>query len=233
MQNHILFIDTETTGLPIDWTQPYSNNANWPYAVQVSWIIYTRDGAELKREDHYISDNDFEISPQALKIHGITRDFLTQNGQPRKFVMDLLYADLKHYQPMVVGHYMELDYNITGADFYRLGMDNPIASLPMYCTMLGSSQYTRNPQATYLRLGQLYSTLFNKPLHHQHNAMVDAEATAACFFEILRNGGITDGAIEKQRADRERRRHQPALKSGCGLSGLLLFAFTLLIAYWL
>ncbi|MEO6521261.1 MAG: 3'-5' exonuclease [Mucilaginibacter sp.] len=233
MQDHLLFIDTETSGLPKDWTQPYSNNANWPYAVQVSWIVFNRDGVELKREDHYIRDRDFEINPEAYKIHGITREFLDDKGERRAYVMGLLNADLEQYKPMVVGHYMELDYNITGVDFYRLGvLNNPMASLPQYCTMLGSRHYIRTSQVEYLRLGQLYGTLFNKPLDNQHNAMVDAEATAECFFEMLRTGIVSDQAIEKQRIDREKRK-LPVSKRGCGLSILFLLIITLLIAYWL
>jgi DNA polymerase-3 subunit epsilon len=232
VQDHLLFIDTETSGLPKDWTQPYSNNANWPYAVQVSWIIYTRDGVELKREDHYIRDRDFDIEPDAFKVHGITREFLNDKGERRKYVMDLLYNDLIQYQPMVVGHYMELDYNITGVDFYRLNMANPMDNLPMYCTMLGSTHYTRNPQVDYLRLGQLYSVLFNKPLQNQHNALIDAKATAECFFEMHRNGGISDDAIEQQRINRLIRK-QPVLNKGCALPVLFLLILTLLIAYWI
>lgn len=232
MQDHLLFIDTETSGLPKDWAQPYSNNANWPYAVQVSWIVYTREGVELKREDHYIRDNDFEINPEAFKVHGITRQFLNDKGERRQYIMELLYADLQQYQPMVVGHYMELDYNITGADFYRLNMANPMEKLPMYCTMLGSKQYIRTAPVDYLRLGQLYGSLFNKPLHNQHNALIDAQATAECFFEMLRTGAINDDTIEAQRLDREKRR-QPALNKGCGISVLVLLILTLLIAHWL
>lgn len=227
-----MFIDTETSGLPKDWTQPYSNDANWPHAVQVSWIIYTVDGTEIKREDHYIRDNDFEISAEAFKVHGITRQFLNEHGERREYVLNLLCADLEHYEPMVVGHYIELDQHVTGADLYRINKPNPIDNLPQYCTMLGSKQYARNPQADHLRLGQLYSLLFKKPLNGQHNAMTDALATAECFFEMMRNGNITDAAIEKQRMDRQMRR-QPILKRGCGISVLILVILIVILAFWI
>lgn len=231
MQDYLLFIDTETSGLPIDWNLPYSEDANWPHAVQVSWIVYTKEGVELKREDHYIRDDDFEISREAYKVHGITRQFLNESGEWRKDVMAMLYNDLQQYKPMVVGHYMELDYNITGVDFYRLGMENPMKDLPQYCTMLGTKQYARNPQVDYLRLGQLYSLLFNRPLENQHNALVDAVATAECFFEMMRSGGVNDEKIGKQKLDREKRR-QPR-KNGCSLPVLVLIIITFLIAHLL
>ncbi len=232
MQDYLLFIDTETSGLPKNWNLPYSDNNNWPYAVQVAWIIYTKDKVEIKREDHYIKDNDFDISASAFKIHGITREFLDQQGEYRQDIMELLYQDLNEYQPLVVGHFIELDYHITGVDFYRVGMENPMNNLPMFCTMLGTKQFIRNPQVEHLRLSQLYSLLFEKVLHYQHNAMVDALATADCFFKLVQMGSVDDNKIAKQHAEREKRK-QSVLKGGCGASVVIILILTLLITHWL
>lgn len=232
MQKYLLFIDTETSGLPKDWKLPYQDNDNWPYAVQVSWVIYTNDKQEVKREDHYISDDDFVIGKEAYEIHGLTREFLTKNGEPRRQIMELLYNDLEQYQPLVVGHFVELDFNITGVDFYRLGMEQPMSKLPMFCTMLGSKSLVRNPQMQYLKLGQLYDLLFNRQMIKQHNAMIDALATAECFFELERTGAVDDEKIAKQQSDRERIQ-KTVLKGGCGVPVLVLLIVILLIAYWL
>jgi len=232
VQDHILFIDTETSGLPKNWNLPYTEDANWPHAVQVSWVIYTKDRQEVKREDHYINDGDFRITNGAFKIHGITPEFLKQNGEPRKQVMQLLYDDLEKYQPLVVGHFMELDYHITGVAFYRLGMQQPINDLTMYCTMVGSKHLVRNPQRQYLKLGQLYELLFDKQLLKQHNAMTDALATAEVFFELQRLGAIDDDKIARQQSDREKIQ-KPILKGGCGVPALVFLIVMGLIIYWL
>ncbi len=232
MQKYLLFIDTETSGLPKDWKLPYSDNANWPYAVQVSWVIYTAEKVEVKREDHYIGDTDFVISKKAYGVHGITRAYLDQHGEPRKTVMDLLYNDLVQYQPLVVGHFVELDLHVTGADFYRLGMEQPIVNLPMFCTMLSTKHMVRNPQMQYLKLGQLYELLFNKQMPKQHNALVDALATAECFFELLRLGTIDDEIIAKQQSEREKIQ-KPVLKGGCGVPVLIFLVIIGFIIYWL
>lgn len=232
MQEYLLFIDTETSGLPRNWNLPYSDDKNWPYAVQISWIIYTRDQVEIKREDHYIKDDDFDISNEAFKIHGITRSFLNMHGEYRKDILQLLADDLNKYKPMVVGHFVELDYHITGADFYRSGINQVMDELPMYCTMLGTTNFLRNPQTRYLKLNQLYSLLFNRQLSNHHNAMVDALATAECFFELVRMGSIDDDKIAKQQVERLKAK-KPTLQSGCGLSFLALFILTILIVHWL
>ncbi|MBC7913064.1 MAG: 3'-5' exonuclease [Pyrinomonadaceae bacterium] len=199
MRDFLLFIDTEASGLPKKWNQPYSNSDNWPSAVQISWLIYKSDGSLIKTENHYIGDRDFDIKDSAIEIHGINREYLDVHGKNRKEVMQALADDLFYYQPLVTGHFMEFDYHVTSADFYRAGISNPLQLLPTFCTMLASSYYVRDPSVKYLRLGELYTTLFNEKLENQHNAQVDARATADCFFELLKRGEITDEIIEGQR----------------------------------
>lgn len=232
VQKYILFIDTETTGLPKNWKLPYTDDANWPTAVQVSWVIYDDNRDEVKREDHYISNNDLAISKEAYKIHGLSPEFLSQHGDSRKEVMKLLARDLEKYEPLVVGHFVELDYHITGADFFRVEMQQPMNRLPMFCTMLATKTMVRNPQNHYLKLGQLYELLFNSQLSKQHNAMADALATAECFFELQRTGAIDEDKITRQQIDRERIQ-KPVLKGGCGVPVFVFLIVTALIIYWL
>lgn len=232
MKDFLLFIDTETSGLPKNWEKPYSVKDNWPFAVQVSWLLYTKEGELVKQEDYYINDNDFKISPSSLKIHGITQEYRMQHGLPRHQVMAFLAADLMQYQPMVIGHFLELDFHITGAEFYRIGLENPVPTLPLYCTMLGTTHMVRNPQFKYLRLGQLYDELFHEQLHGQHNALNDAKATADCFFELLKEGDITDEKIDKQK-EQILKATATARHSGWGMVVLALCLLSALIAYLL
>ena len=194
MKEHFLFIDTEASGLPKKWDLPYDAPSNWPYAVQVSWVIYTKDGKKIKEENYYISDNYFKISAGALRIHGLTNNFLQQNGMSRRKVLTRLSEDLQQFQPMIVGHFVELDYHVLGAGYYREGLKNPIPQLPVFCIMLASQHLQQNPFSKFLRLGDLYSLLFKKPLLSQHNAMADAAATADCFFELVKRKEITSFA---------------------------------------
>ncbi|MGI4021515.1 MAG: 3'-5' exonuclease [Janthinobacterium lividum] len=200
MTDNLLFIDTEASGLPKKWNVPYSKVNNWPFSLQISWLIYKRNGMLVKKEDHYISDNDFEIAPAAQQIHGITQEFLNQQGEPRQKVLQLLSQDMQLYQPMLIGHFMELDFHVISADFFRSGVENSIVNSPLFCTMLATKNLIRHPQNKYLRLGDLYQFLFNQPLLHQHNALIDATATADCFFALLKNGEINDEYISKQQS---------------------------------
>jgi DNA polymerase-3 subunit epsilon len=198
VNDYLLFVDTEASGLPLDWNLPYSAEGNWPSAVQVSWLVYTKEGQEVKREDHFILNSDFIITPKAMEIHGINPGLLGVIGEDRKKVMQLLADDLKLYQPLVVGHFIQLDYHILSADFFRAGIDNPLVSLPMFCTMLATTQFIWTPMPKSLLLGDLYAFLFYKPLANQHNALTDAHATARSFFELLHRGEISQKLIEGQ-----------------------------------
>jgi DNA polymerase-3 subunit epsilon len=83
--------------------------------------------------------------------------------------------------------------------------------LPKFCTML----FTRKSKDifggySYLRLNQLYESLFHKPIAKLHDALFDAEATKACFFELVKRGEITDSVIAKQIRMSRRRWELPA-----------------------
>lgn len=228
----MLFIDTETSGLPKKWDVPYSQPNNWPYALQISWIIYTKDGKKIKEENHYIYEEDIKITTSSFKIHGITKEFLQKNGRPRKEIMKLFAQDLNDYQPMIVGHFLELDAHVAGAAFFRAGMDNPLVRLPQFCIMLATTHLVRNPRAKYLRLGDLYETLFNVPQEHKHDALEDAAATADCFFELERRGDINEEIIGLQLRPLKQKMLIPhSLRIGIFI--IMVCILTALIAHWI
>jgi DNA polymerase III subunit epsilon len=190
LNEYLLFIDTEASGLPKKWNLPYSTPGNWPNAVQVSWLIFNKAGEKIKEENHYINNNDFEISSSALKVHGLTKQFLQQTGMPRKQLLSVLSNDLNQYRPAIIGHFTELDYRVIGADYFRESLENPMEKLTTFCIMKASQHLQQNPNSTFLRLGNLYELLFKKPLLSQHNALTDATATAECFFELVKRNEI-------------------------------------------
>jgi DNA polymerase-3 subunit epsilon len=63
--------------------------------------------------------------------------------------------------------------------------------------MLKSKDYILNPKADYFRLPQLYNFLFNEKMERSHDAMIDAEMTAKCFFEIRSRGEILEDEFQK------------------------------------
>lgn len=228
MKPYLLIIDSEASGLPKKWNLPYSASDNWPHLVQLSWLLYTREGELLEEHNYYINNPDFISTHSALKIHGITEEFRLAHGHDRKDVLALLAHDLIKYQPLIVGHFTELDLHFIGAEFYRAGMDNPARHLPVFCTMKGTTQFVRNPQVEHLRLNELYTTLFNTKMDNQHNSLFDARATAECFFELYRRGEIDDDKILSQQPVAIKEKNK-----SYSVSLLILFIITGLLVYFL
>lgn len=230
MQEYLLFIDTEMTGLPKKWASDYTSIQRWPSAVQIAWVLCTTDGREVKTENFLISDNDVPVSSRARAIHGYHHSYLKQNGVPRKGVMQLLAADLATYHPLIVGHFVALDVHVLGADFFRCSIRNPFSGQPLFCTMLASTKYVTKPWMKYLPLEELYEELFGEALKGAHNALADAKATARSFFELLRRGEITEEAIvEQQQHFLEKSIDEN--KSLRRFIGLIIFILLLLIGY--
>lgn len=234
MRDYLLFVDTETSGLPKNWNAPYSDNDSWPYIVQVAWTIYTKDGKEVKAENHFIGDHDFTITDESRQIHGIDRRFLDENGKSRKAVMELIFQDLQHYRPLVVGYFMELDAHMLSVGFHRAGTKNPLRELPSFCLMKATGSLVSYPYKKYLNLGELYKRLFGVPLSLQHDAMVDARATADSFFALHAKGLINNDTIMAQQmpvATQDMLRNDKI--TALMLFILVILALIMMIFYWL
>ncbi len=212
MKPYLLFIDTETTAVPKRWDLPYSETGNWPSAVQVSWIVCSEDGTEVKKEDRYIFEEDLVISEGSFRVHGITEEFLRSRGKSRIEVLNDLAGDIVKYRPLIVGHFLEFDLHILSADYLRAGLPNPFENSRLYCTMLKSRQYTSGTSKTGLRLPELCRYLLNEAVEPSHNAVIDAEMTARCFFEIRRRNQLSQNDLEEKHNLIAEKLHFPVLK---------------------
>jgi len=198
LQDFFLVVDTETSGLPKNWSCPYSKEKNWPYIVQIAWIIYDKHYQEVKRENHYIKNTDFTIDKASLKIHNITEEYLQAYGEDKQEVMLKFYADLVSYKPLIIGHFIEFDYHMVNAEFYRIGKENVLENVPLFCTMKASAPYVVNPIVSELKLNQFYVVLFNQEPKDSHNALSDALNTAKIFFYLLLKGEVNVTSIHRQ-----------------------------------
>lgn len=200
MKEYFLFIDTETSGIPERWDRPLDDSINWPCAIQVAWIVFDLNGKEVKRAAKYIYEKDIVIKPDSLKVHGISTDFIQRKGLKRKEVLRKLAHDIKKYNPLIVGHFLELDLRVLSADYFRAQLKNPFISQSFFCTMLKSRTYVLNPSVDHLRLSQLYKHLFKKKPAEIHDAERDAEWTAACFFELKARNELKNEEFKEQQA---------------------------------
>jgi len=191
----ILVYDTETTGLPRDWNAPLTDSENWPRLVQLAWQLHTPDGKLISRGNRIVRPDGFTIPYNAAKVHGITTERAAEVGLQLSEVMEEFGRDLDRAD-YVMGHNIEFDVNIMGAEWIRLGspaervtdkalIDSKDESTE-FCAIPGG----RGGKFKWPTLTELHEKLFAEGFGDAHDAAYDVAATARCFFALLQRGII-------------------------------------------
>jgi DNA polymerase III epsilon subunit-like protein len=183
-----LFFDTETTGLPKNWKAPVTDLNNWPRLVQLAYLYYDSNGNKISGENFIIRPEGYTIPLDASRIHGITTERATMEGQ-------LLASVLQHFQSLIeqarylVAHNMSFDEKIIGSEFIRNGMQNSIQAKSKICTMERTTNFCAIEGSygyKWPKLSDLHYKLFRTGFKEAHNAAIDIEVTAKCFWELKR-----------------------------------------------
>lgn len=188
---YIVF-DTETTGLPKDWNAPITLVDNWPRMVQIAWQIHDELGNLLEHVDYLVRPDGYDIPYDAERVHGISTALAEKEGLPLNEVLTHFMADLEKAQ-FAVGQNLNFDVMVVGAELIRASMDHQVlTNKPVLdtCTEDTASLLKlpggRGGRFKLPNLTELHSYLFQKPFAEAHNATADVEATARCFFELIR-----------------------------------------------
>ena len=106
----ILVIDTETTGLT-HLSFPNKNNlSKWPRLVQLAWLLVPDEGKQIEG-GALIRPNDFIISNDSTKIHGITQRRALKSGEKIQRQLHLLNQTMRT-SDVLVGHNIKFDREI-------------------------------------------------------------------------------------------------------------------------
>lgn len=187
-----LFFDTETTGLPRNWKAPVTDVNNWPRLVQLAYLYYDEKGNKISGGDFTIKPEGFIIPADASRIHGISHKKALNEGVLLKNVLQD-FQSLIEESEVLVAHNMSFDEKIVGAEFLRAGMINSIPVKRKICTMHGTTNFCAimGPYGyKWPKLSELHYKLFGTGFDEAHNAAVDINATAKCFWELRRLGKI-------------------------------------------
>jgi DNA polymerase III epsilon subunit-like protein len=196
-----IIVDTETTGLPGSKYNPIEDSSNWPYILQIAWIVLDEEFKIITSSKHYL-DYKGEIPYAATRVHHIDKAMIRKLGEPtsivlRKFIKDTQLAEF------IVAHNIDFDIPIIRAELYRNGIFNSIELMPTICTMLQSKHFVeatnsrgsiKNPKLEELYLKCFFGSIYAGTVQNNHDAMVDASMTAKCFqylveHEILDSSG--------------------------------------------
>ena len=193
------FIDTETTGLPINDNLPYTELDNWPHLVQVALIIEDDNYGILAKRNMILKPDGYSIPESSARIHGIANAQAIKVGEDRKHVIGFLDQVLSNSN-IVIGHNVSFDLNVVKAEIIRVkGIENALFTTKNHnvvdtmkmgmniCKIPNLSFHTRMSQPyKYPKLDELYYKLFNKHFNNQHDAMADVQAAYDCYYELKR-----------------------------------------------
>jgi DNA polymerase-3 subunit alpha len=185
-----LIFDTETTGLPLDYKASYKNVDNWPRMVQISWQIHDVRGKLIEVKNFIVKPENYEIPYSVVKVHGITTERALKQGVALDFILGEFNKALEQ-SIYIVGHNIEFDINILGAEFVRKEIDTQLHRRKTLDTKEDSTEYCALPGGRgggfkWPKLEELHQKLFGEKIIDSHNAAADVEATTRCFLEMIR-----------------------------------------------
>ena len=186
--NSYLFFDTETTGLPRNYSAPVNDLGNWPRIVQLAWLLTDADGTVQSKGNHIVKPEGFQI-PKGM-VHGITHKQALREG----VAIDVALTDFLHDTASagaLVCHNADFDTPIVGAEFIRAGSRNPLAHMRVFCTQKQTTEWAQIPKKgsrhqafKWPSLLELHRLCTGEDFTGAHDAMSDVHATARCFFHI-------------------------------------------------
>lgn len=191
----ILFIDTETTGLP-NKNLPVIDKSQ-PNIVQLAFIFSDANGREMASFSGIITPYwQGEVPERAAAVHGITRAIAEQWGIDAQYVIDIFYQYLDLSQ-CVVAHNLDFDIALIRRAFYVLhgtDLDNQFKVKLLHDTMELTTPICKMPgnygKYKWPKLIEAYRFLFNEDFEGQHDALADVRACKRIYFELKRRGII-------------------------------------------
>ncbi|MEX2463703.1 MAG: DNA polymerase III subunit alpha [Balneolaceae bacterium] len=188
-----LIFDTETTGLPRNYSAPLSDFDNWPRCVQLAWQVHDETGKVLSKGDFIVKPDGFTIPFNSEKVHGISTERANREGIPLSDVLDAFDEDLKR-ATFVIGHNLDFDLSIMGSEYLRMKRENPLTKKVAIDTKDESTEFCALPggrgRYKWPTLAELHFKLFQIGFEEAHNAAADVDATARAFLELIRIGVI-------------------------------------------
>lgn len=187
----ILFIDTETTGLPKNRNAHYSDVNNWPRMVQIAWILTNNRKETILSKKYLIKPENYIIPNEATLIHKIDTEKARNDGKELIYVLFEFLEDLKKAD-VLIGHNLNFDEKIIACELFRKNFDiKSLNSIEKICTMNNETiiQFCNlnNKKPT---LNELFYKLFKINIENAHDALSDVYATSRCFFELFDRGII-------------------------------------------
>lgn len=194
MSKQFFFFDTETTGLPKNYSASAEDVENWPRITQLCFATFNGDGECFLKFNSLIKPDGWEIPKEKFFIdNGMTTEKCMELGVPIADAIDS-FIKARSVASHSIGHNISFDSKIIRAEMFRLNRREEFTS-PKICTMMSSTKFCeiltdKSNKFKWPKLTELHFKLFGCEFEGAHDAMNDVMATAKCFFELVRKGVI-------------------------------------------
>jgi len=183
---------------------------NWPYTVQISFIMYDSDTKETVVRDIYIDiPPKFTTSEYLSTVHPITRQAIEAGqaeGIERQDIREVISEFMTYFRSadVITGHNVDFDINMLLAECARteqIGLIDEIYAtklLPnkIYCTACESTDFvkicfsnncsTKPPIFKKPKLKEAYYRMFGYPPKEGllHNSLIDVVVCLRVFYRL-------------------------------------------------
>ena len=190
MSTYKFVFDTETSGLPYKErgsNYDYTNldHFNSSRLLSISWLLLNDVNEIVEKKTYYIKPDNFEISEASINIHGLTKEFLNENGITiHEVLLNLNGLFTKYNINLLIAHNINFDINILKSELFRYNYTitlNKIRNINTFCTML-SSQIKMNVYK-WPKLAEAYRYFYNEDITNAHDAEYD---TLYCYKVFLK-----------------------------------------------
>jgi len=198
----LLFLDTETNGLPANRYASYTDTNIWPHVIQLSWqLVDTDTWVVLAEQDAFIKPR-ASWNKDAERVHQIPESVALKFGKEPEAVLADLHRDIQLCDG-IVAHNLSFDKNAILCEVQRLReAGNKMSAAEFWnskktqiCTMVVTKRYCeiRFPNSEdykFPKLGELYYKLFGVEYDISgaslHNAKYDVSCLVTCFRQLVK-----------------------------------------------
>jgi DNA polymerase-3 subunit alpha len=159
--------------------------------VQLAWQLHDNRGKLIAQHNYLVKPDGFDIPYNAEQIHGISTKRALEEGHDLRVVLDTFAKDLEATRQLV-GHNIEFDINIIGAELIRQQLSTDrFLNLAKLDTGISSTEFCQlsgglGGKLKMPTLLELHKKLFNRDFGDAHDASYDVAATARSFFGLVK-----------------------------------------------
>lgn len=189
-----LVYDTETDGICDHKLS--DDHPSQPHLVQLGAKLVDDAGVTKMRVSLIVKPDGWIIPDGAARVHGITTEFATKYGLPRRVVL-ATFTQMRAVANRIVCHNLVFDEKVMACQIAQEGItpahpgptqrlctleiSAPIVNLPPTARMKAAGFDKPKPP----KLEEAYKFFFNEDLVGAHDALIDADACDRVFQHLM------------------------------------------------